>query len=314
MGELKGADIISVRDLKKKNILQILELADALEPYARGEKQTDTLNGKVLANLFFEASTRTRLSFGTAFLRLGGAVETTVGVAFSSLAKGETLEDTIRVIDDYADIIVLRHPELGSAARAANVANKPVINGGDGPGEHPSQSLLDLYTIKKERGKIEETTVAFVGDLKHGRTVHSLTELLTNFEGITLVLASPPELQLPKDLLHRLEKTGLPVIVTDNLEEATKLADVMYVTRIQEERFEDPTEAAKYIGEFVVDMDLLEHAKPDITILHPLPRHGDLSENVDNHPGAAYFRQAYNGIPVRMALFVLLFGLESNFL
>lgn len=311
--DFKGADIITVKALQRPDLERIFQVAAALEPYAAGEHVTDVLRGRVLANMFFEASTRTRLSFGSAFLRLGGSVETTVGVSFSSLSKGETLADTIRVIDGYADCIVLRHPEVGSAALAAEVAKGPVINGGDGPGEHPTQALLDLYTILKERGRIDGNTVTFVGDLKFGRTVHSLVELLSRFNDMKVVLASPPALRLPRMMIEHLRARGVPVEETQDLESAAQSADVMYVTRVQAERFPNPTEAARHIGAYVVDRKLLEVAKPDVTILHPLPRHGDLAEDVDDHPGAAYFRQAHNGIPLRMALFSLIFGVEQNF-
>lgn len=313
--EFKGADIITVKDFERPDLERIFSLAHALEPYATGEKQTDVLRGKVLGNLFFEASTRTRLSFGTAFLRLGGGVETTVGVQFSSLSKGETLADTITVIDGYVDVIVLRHPELGSARVAADVAKHPVINGGDGPGEHPSQALLDLYTIEKERGKIDDSHVTFVGDLRYGRTVHSLVDLLTRYDGIHISLASPEALRLPESIRESLKRKGIPFTETTDLKQAVKNADVLYCTRVQRERFEDASEAARLVGAYVVDRDLLvNHAKDDLTVLHPLPRHGDLDEDVDDFPGAAYFRQAHNGIPVRMALFCLLLGVDSNFM
>lgn len=312
--EFKGADVITVKTLERSDIERVLQVAKAIEPYSRGEKITDVLRGRVLANLFFEASTRTRLSFGTAFRRLGGAVETTVGVHFSSMSKGETLADTIRVIDGYVDCIVLRHPDVGSAALAAEVAKNPVINGGDGPGEHPTQALLDLYTIQKERGQIDGTCVAFVGDMKYGRTVHSLVELLSRFEDMRVIFASPESLRLPKMMSEQLRARGIPVEETEDLAHATRMADVLYVTRVQAERFPDPSEAARHIGAYVVDRPLLESAKPDITILHPLPRYGDLSEDVDEHPGAAYFRQAHNGIPLRMAIFALILGVEQAFL
>lgn len=312
--EFKGADVITVKTLERSDIERVLQVAKAIEPYSRGEKITDVLRGRVLANLFFEASTRTRLSFGTAFRRLGGAVETTVGVHFSSMSKGETLADTIRVIDGYVDCIVLRHPDVGSAALAAEVAKNPVINGGDGPGEHPTQALLDLYTIQKERGQIDGTCVAFVGDMKYGRTVHSLVELLSRFEDMRVIFASPESLRLPKMMSEQLRARGIPVEETEDLAHATRMADVLYVTRVQAERFPDPSEAARHIGAYVVDRPLLESEKPDITILHPLPRYGDLSEDVDEHPGAAYFRQAHNGIPLRMAIFALILGVEQAFL
>jgi aspartate carbamoyltransferase len=312
--DFKGADIISVKAFARNDLERVFSVAEALEAYAVGGKTTTALAGKVLANLFFEASTRTRLSFGIAFMRLGGSVETTVGMQFSSISKGETLGDTIRVIDGYADAIVLRHPEVGSAAAAARVAVHPVINGGDGPGEHPTQALLDLYTIKKERGRIDDTCVAFIGDLKYGRTVHSLVELLARYRGIRLVLASPPALRLPEHLTESLRERGVPVEETADIGDAVEQADVLYVTRLQAERFSDPTEAMRYVGAYIVDRALLQRAHNDLTILHPLPRHGDLAEDVDDLPGAAYFRQAHNGIPIRMALFALIFGVEGEFL
>lgn len=312
--DFKGSDIITVKKFQRPDLERVFNVAKALEPYARAEKTTDVLKGRVLANLFFEASTRTRLSFGSAFQRLGGSVETTVGVHFSSISKGETLADTIRVIDGYSDCIVLRHPDVGSAGLAAEVAKSPVINGGDGPGEHPTQALLDLYTIQKERGGIDGTTIAFIGDLRYGRTVHSLVELLSRFNDMRVVLASPPALRLPSMMVEHLRARGVPVEETTDLKRATAAADVMYVTRVQAERFADPAEAARHVGAYVVDRRLLEGAKDNVTILHPLPRHGDLAEDVDDHPGAAYFRQAHNGIPLRMALFALISGVDSAFL
>jgi len=313
--ELRGGDIISVAPLTRPNLDRIFRVAKALEPYASGEKQTDVLRGRILANLFFEASTRTRLSFHSAFMRLGGSVETTVGVQFSSISKGETLADTIRVIEGYSDVIVLRHPEIGAAKIAAEASRKPVINGGDGPGEHPTQALLDLYTIQKERDSIDGNTIAFVGDLRYGRTVHSLIQLLDRFKDLEVVLASPPSLKLPDALAKRMRDRGMVIHEAETLEEAARQADVMYVTRVQEERFESPAEAARLIGKYVVDRKLLDNfAKPHVTVLHPLPRHGDLSEDVDSHPGAAYFRQAHNGVTVRMAIFALIFGVEGAFL
>jgi aspartate carbamoyltransferase len=313
--KFKNADIISVKSFERPDLDRIMAVARSLEPVARGDQHCDVLRGKLLANLFFEASTRTRLSFGVAFRRLGGRVETTVGVQFSSISKGETLEDTIRVIDGYVDAIVLRHPEVGSARAAAKVAQHPVINGGDGPGEHPTQGLLDLYTIEEERGTIDGATVTFVGDLKFGRTVHSLSELLTRYRDTKIVLASPPSLRLPKRRVEALQAHGIPVEETSDIEEAVAQADVLYVTRIQQERFEDPAEAARLVGAYVVDRALIDrHGKPDVTILHPLPRHGDLAPDLDDHKGAAYFRQAHNGVALRMALFALIFGVESNFM
>ncbi len=306
---LRGQDIVSVSQLSRIDIERLFALAERCLPIARGEATSHALRGRILANLFFEPSTRTRLSFGSAFMRLGGSVESTVGVQFSSMVKGETLEDTIRVIDGYADIIVLRHPEEGSALRAARVAEHPIINGGDGPGEHPTQALLDLFTIARERGSVEGVRIALVGDLRYGRTVHSLARLLARFNGVSVVLSSPASLALPEPLLSELIASGLNLRTAPSLEEALADADVAYVTRIQAERFEHPAEAARLIGSYVVNLELLERiGRTDLTILHPLPRYNDLSPDVDHLPGAAYFRQSHYGVPVRMALFCDVLG------
>lgn len=309
---LAGKDIISVAQFSRDDLDRLIELANRLVPVAKGQERCDVLSGRLLANLFFEPSTRTRLSFGTAFLRLGGSLETTTGMQFSSMAKGETLEDTIRVIDGYADVLVLRHHELGSAKRAADVATHPVVNAGDGPGEHPSQALLDLYTISQELGRVDGITLALIGDLRYGRTVHSLARICAQYKDIKLVFASPESLAAPPKLLEDLKTMGVSWSVADNVADALEVADVAYVTRLQTERFDDPTEAARQIAEYVVNRDLLRRVdrEMDLTILHPLPRYGDLATDVDTLPGAAYFRQAHNGVPVRMALFCEIFGVN----
>lgn len=305
----KGRDILSVAQFERRDLERIFDIADVLWPVARGEQVCDLMRGKVLANLFFEPSTRTRLSFGTAFLRLGGGVETSVGVQFSSMAKGETLEDSIRVIDGYADAIVLRHPDIGAAARAADAAQVPVLNAGDGAGEHPTQAVLDAYTLQRERGSIDGLTIALIGDLKYGRTVHSLARLLTRFDDIRLLLASPQALAMPRSVTSVLAERGVRFEEVDDLQYAVREADVAYVTRLQAERFPDPAEAAKFIGSYVVNRELLESVgRLDITLMHPLPRLHDLATDVDDLPGAAYFRQTHNGVPVRMALFCEVFG------
>lgn len=307
-----GRHVVSVSQFDRERLERLYEVASMCEQIVQGSATSRALAGRLLINLFFEPSTRTRLSFGSAFLRLGGMVESTVDESFSSMAKGETLEDTIRVIDGYADVIVLRHKEKGAAARAAAVATRPVINAGDGPGEHPTQALLDLYTVLKERGRIDGLHIAMVGDLLNGRTVHSLSKLLGRFEGVQITFASPSILAMPPYLLEELSAAGIRWRTVDSVDRAVGEADVLYVTRLQAERFADPAMAAQQIANFVVSRDLLERAgrAQDITILHPLPRVFDLSTDVDSLPGAAYFRQAHNGVPIRMALFCDLFGVD----
>jgi len=308
---LRSTSIVSVSQFDRPDLERLFALADRCAPVARGERASRALDGRLLANLFFEPSTRTRLSFGSAFRRLGGSVETTVGMQFSSMAKGETLEDTIRVIDGYADVLVLRHPDVGAARRAASVARHPVINAGDGPGEHPTQALLDAFTLRNECGRIDGLRIALVGDLRYGRTVHSLARLLTRFDDVELVFVSPPQLAMPKSVTDVLDARGLRWSTADSLVDALRTADVAYVTRLQAERFDDPAQAARFIGSYVVNRALLEEAgRTDITLLHPLPRLHDLSTDVDDLPGAAFFRQAHNGVPIRMALFCEIFGVE----
>ena len=310
---LHAQHILTVAQFEREDLNRLFLRADRCTEIAAGERASQVLSGKLLANLFFEPSTRTRLSFGSAFLRLGGAVETTVGVQFSSMAKGETLEDTVRVIDGYADVIVLRHPEVGAARRAGAVAKHPVINAGDGAGEHPTQALLDTYTIERERGSIEGLRIALIGDLKHGRTVHSLARLLTRFEDVQLLLTSPAELAMPQGVIDELRATGTRFECVSCLTDAVAAADVLYVTRLQAERFEDQTQAARFIGSYVVNRALLEKTgRLDATILHPLPRRHDLATDVDDLPGAAYFRQSHLGVPLRMSLFCEVFGVEPN--
>lgn len=304
--------VLSVAQFERADLERLFALADRCLPVARGEAVSEALRGKILANLFFEPSTRTRLSFGTAFLRLGGAVESSVGMQFSSMAKGETLEDTVKVISGYADVVVLRHPELGSATKAASVSECPIVNGGDGPGEHPTQALLDVYTIYKERGSVDGVHVVLVGDLKYGRTVHSLARMLARFKDVRLTFVSPPSLAMPSSVTEVLDRRGVQWRVVDSLVEAARDAEVLYVTRLQAERFSDPAEAARLAGSYIVDRQLLEEAGASerVTLLHPLPRYGDLSPDVDDLPGAAYFRQAHYGVPVRMALFCQIFDAE----
>ncbi len=263
----------------------------------------DALKGKVMATLFYEPSTRTRLSFESAMVRLGGSVIGTENAAeFSSASKGETLEDSIRVVGSYADVIVLRHPEAGSAARAAAASQIPVINAGDGPAQHPTQALLDLYTIYKETGSIDGKTVAFVGDLKHYRTARSLAYVLRLFKDIKMIFVSPEELRMGDDIKESLTKNGVTFTETTSLDEAVKEADVVYVGRIPKEYFESPEEYEKFKGRFTLTRALADTMKEKAIIMHPLPRVTEIPTETDASPHARYFEQAQYGVFVRMAL------------
>lgn len=268
---------------------------------------SDLLKGKILAALFYEPSTRTRLSFESAMQRLGGSVITADGLQFSSMYKGESIEDTIMMAAGYSDIICMRHPEMGSADRAAAVSPVPFINAGDGPGQHPTQALLDLYTIAKEHGSVEGVKVAMVGDLKFGRTVHSLTQLLTLFPGVELTFVAPSQLPMPEKVTKMLQGKGIAFTETDSLEAALD-CDVIYMTRVQKERFEDVAEYEKLKNAYVLTADHLKGKQA--IVMHPLPRVIEISTDVDLLPNAAYFRQAHYGVPVRMALIAMLLGLE----
>lgn len=265
----------------------------------------DLLKGKILAALFYEPSTRTRLSFETAMLRLGGQVITADGFQFSSLYKGESIEDTMMMVGGYADIIAMRHPEAGSADKAITTSPVPFINAGDGPNQHPTQALLDLYTIQKECGKIEGVHVAMVGDLKNGRTVHSLTTLLTLFPGVTFTFVAPDQLKMPEKVTADLKKKGFTFTESSDLQNAID-ADVLYMTRVQKERFATQEEYDALKDSFILNAGHLTGKKT--IIMHPLPRVNEIHTDVDALENAAYFRQAQNGVPMRMALLALLLG------
>jgi aspartate carbamoyltransferase catalytic subunit len=267
------------------------------------------MEGKIVATLFFEPSTRTRLSFETAANRLGARVISVASVASSSSAKGESLADTIRTVDGYADVIVMRHPMNGSAQIAADNAKHPFINAGDGSGQHPTQALLDIYTIRKEKGALGGQTVTFVGDLKYGRTVHSLSYFMTLY-GNKMFFVSPKSLRMPSEITADLKARGADIEETENLEKALSVSDIVYVTRIQRERFENPSEYEKLKGSYIINRALIDQSKKGITILHPLPRVDEISTDVDDYEGAAYFRQAHNGVYIRMALLALVSGKE----
>jgi aspartate carbamoyltransferase len=310
MNTLKGQDILRVEQFTLEEIALIMDTAARFESALQAGHRLLNMAGKVLATLFYEPSTRTRLSFETAMLRLGGQV---ISVAeaktSSSAAKGETLFDTGKMIEGYSDIAVIRHPVVGSAQDLANGASVPVINGGDGAGQHPTQALLDLYAIRKEKGRVDGLTMALAGDLKNGRTVHSLASLLANF-GIRFFFVAPQALAMPLEITADLRRRGVEVTETTNLAEAAARSDVLYMTRIQKERFADPAEYEQLKGSYVVDMAVVQAAKPGLTIMHPLPRVGEIKKEVDAYKGAAYFRQAACGVPVRMALLALVAGQE----
>ncbi len=265
----------------------------------------DRLKGKILAALFYEPSTRTRLSFESAMLRLGGSVITADGFQFSSMYKGESIEDTIMMAGGYSDIICMRHPEQGSADKAASVSPVPFINAGDGPGQHPTQALLDLYTIQKERGTIDGLHVAMVGDLKYGRTVHSLVFLLGLYKNVRFTFIAPDALPMPDKVTSFLKEKKIPYEETTDLSAGLD-ADILYMTRVQKERFDNVDEYEKLKLKYVLTAPQLKGKK--VTVMHPLPRVGEISTDVDKLPTAAYFRQARNGIPVRMALLAGLLG------
>jgi len=302
--EFQGRDIISIKDFSREEIDYILKIAQAMEPIAA--KGSDMLKGKILATLFFEPSTRTRLSFEAAMHKLGGS---TIGFAeaeIASVKKGENLADTIRTVENYADVIAVRHPLEGAARLAAEFAKIPIINGGSGAEEHPTQALLDLYTIKKEKGKIDGLKIAFVGDLRYGRTVHSLAYALSLYN-VELYLISPETLKMRREVLQTI-KERIPVTEKTGLEKIIPLVDVLYVTRIQKERFPDPAEYAKVKGSYKIDLKTLSDAKKDLIILHPLPRVDEIASEVDNTSFARYFQQVWNGIVARMALLALILG------
>jgi aspartate carbamoyltransferase catalytic subunit len=298
---LRGRDVISIRDLSKEDVLEILASARKMIPFAEGKKVTHPLEDRIVAMAFFEPSTRTRLSFEAAVQRLGGRCITIADAAATSMRKGESLSDTVQMLTSYSDAIVIRHPNEGSAQLAARVSPKPIINAGDGAGQHPTQTLADLATMQEAFGTLTGLKVVLLGDLRYGRTVHSLAYALAVF-GAEIVLTSPPELRLPRELFHELEAMGARVTEEADVRKAVRDADVLYVTRIQKERFGDEGEYRKVAGSYRIDRHILGEAKPRLVILHPLPRAGEILPEVDSMPHASYFRQAFLAVPVRMAL------------
>jgi aspartate carbamoyltransferase len=307
-----GKDVLSVREFDQKKLGYVFGLTDKMREIVERMGSCDLLRGKVLANLFYEPSTRTSSSFMAAMQRLGGSVIQINEVRYSSVTKGESLPDTIRTLECYTDVIVLRHPEVGSAQIAADFARKPVINAGDGVGEHPTQALLDLFTIQEEFGRIDGLTIAMVGDLKYGRTVHSLTRLLGLFEGIKLCFVSPESLRMPPEFTNELRQATEGTTVVGNSDLKTVLQkekpDVIYVTRVQRERFPDESEYEKVKDCYVINPKIMEEVKEGAIIMHPFPRLGEISPAVDQDHRAAFFRQMENGMYVRMALLAAVLG------
>lgn len=305
---LKGRDILTAAQFSRGDIEELFAIADGFATRLDKGERIRVLDGKLLATVFYEPSTRTRLSFESAMQRLGGGV---ISVAeaktASSVVKGETLPDTIRTIAGYSDAIVLRHPEGGAAQVAAEAADVPVLNAGDGTGEHPTQALLDLYTIRKERGKIDGLRVALVGDLKNGRTTHSLARALSQFQ-VDFSLVAPAALAMPAEVTEYLRGREFAVEETNDLARALQQSDVVYMTRVQKERFADPKQYEKLKNFYILNRDLVSRSKENLLVMHPLPRVDEIATDVDALPNAAYFRQTKNGVYVRMALLASVLG------
>ena len=311
-----GSHILSIEQFDRGDIETIFSVADRMIPYAHRQRVTKVLDGAILGNMFFEPSTRTRVSFGCAFNLLGGEVRETTGFESSAIAKGESLYDTARVLSGYSDVIVMRHPASGSVAEFAAASRVPVMNGGDGANEHPSQALLDLYTIKKElqhqgRSDIDGLRIAMIGDLKYGRTVHSLCKLLCQYRNVTVALISPPELKMPESIVEQLCEAGHVVVESESMETSISNVDIAYSTRIQEERFSSKADADLYRGRYRLNQWIYTRfCEPNTVIMHPLPRDSrqeanELDNDLNDNPNLAIFRQADNGVLVRMALFAL---------
>jgi len=314
--------LLSVKGLTLESIDQLFSVAEKMRPYAGRQKMTRVLEGAVLGNMFFEPSTRTRVSFGSAFNLLGGEVRETTGLSNSALAKGESLYDTAQVLSGYSDIIAMRHPKAYSVEEFAKGSRVPVINGGDGPNEHPTQALLDLFTIKNELARlgqsIQQLSLTLLGDLKHGRTVHSLCHLLSLYSNLKIQLVSPEALALPTTYLDMLTNAGHQVEIGSDLAKGLSQANIIYQTRIQEERFKSEEEANRYKGYFRLNKQIYsDHCLPNAVIMHPLPRDSrnnanELDNDLNKEPGLAIFRQTDNGVLVRMALFACILGVEDQ--
>ena len=317
-----GAHILSISQFQREDVDLVFSTADRMEPYALRKRVTRVLEGAILGNMFFEASTRTRVSFGSAFNLLGGEVRETVGFESSALVKGESLQDTARVLSGFSDVICMRHPAEGSVADFAKASRVPVINGGDGSNEHPTQALLDLYTIQKElsqKGRdINGLSIAMIGDLRHGRTVHSLTKLLSLYDDIRVTLVSPIELTLPEEIVESMRSAGMDVKISHELAKSIIDVDIVYSTRIQEERFPSKHESDLYRGKFQLNRAIYtKYCQPNTVIMHPLPRDSrsdanELDNDLDNNPNLAIFRQTDNGLLIRMALFALVLDVADK--
>jgi|TARA_B100000287_G_scaffold244257_1_gene229689 aspartate carbamoyltransferase catalytic subunit len=301
-------NLVTMDDLTNEEIVTVLDDAERLLPVARGDLHLPLLQGKVLANMFFENSTRTRMSFETAMKRLGGSVLNFSSIG-TSVAKGETLYDTMQMIDGYADVAAIRHPRQGAAQYSSDSVGIPILNAGDGAGNHPTQTMLDLFTIRKEHGSLEGLNVVLVGDLRYGRTVHSLSHALVRF-GASLTLVSPSSLMMPDEIVSDLKSGGSEIKQTESLQDQIPEADVIYMTRIQKERFPDDDEYSKVAGIYKMVAADLSGAKKGMIIMHPLPRVDEIEPGVDSTDHAKYFEQAFNGVPTRMALLCRSLGIK----
>lgn len=320
--EFLGSNILSIDQFNRKDIDLIFKTADSLFPFASRQKITRVLQGAILSNMFFEPSTRTRISFGSAFNVLGGEVRETTEIEATSLAKGESLYDTSRVLSGYSDVIVMRHPLAGSVAEFAEASRVPVINGGDGDNEHPSQALLDLFTIKKElkshNKEIDTARIALIGDLKFGRAAHSLCKILMLYTNISIKLVSPDKLKLPDFLINEFKKKNISILETQDIKEGIADVDIIYMTRIQEERFDNISEANKYKGLMSLNQEIYtKNCEPNTIIMHPLPRDSrkdanELDDDLNQNPNLAIYRQTDNGLLIRMALFCLILGVADK--
>ncbi|MCL2869296.1 aspartate carbamoyltransferase [Candidatus Saccharibacteria bacterium] len=308
-----GKDITTVRQFDKSDIDRVISLSKKLEKYLQTKGELDLLKDKILASLFFEPSTRTRFSFEAAMERLGGKIISATGMSGVSMGKGESLGDTVRTVERFCDIIVMRHPDVGSSDMAAKLVKIPFIGAGDGSGEHPTQALVDFYTIKKAK-PAPNLKIALIGDLKYGRTVRSLLELLIEYNEDELYFVAPDELQLPEEYYQEMTKKGVKFVKTNSLEKAVHECDVLYMTRIQKERFEDKNQYDQLKGYYVLNNQTIRDLKPDAVIMHPLPRIDEIATEIDSDPRAIYFDQVENAVYVRMAFLLIVFDRDGEFL